>query len=370
MPPCIERATSVPHGRVQQSGAIASRQGRYAWLGTTAHFDVGASGVGWRNESRFFVFDHNDLVGKFNEGGLVSRLAQGYWAALRVTVNGGLAGYFRHAWRFGLFFIFPFLLMLAGLAASLALALAPWIAGLSAWHLGWSLPLAALFFTSGFLPRAERLHTLHLFGNWRMAMAMAALDRQEAEDWIQRSAEGARRAFGEPADEYVVSSHSMGANMAAHVIGLLLEREPHLLDGKRVVFATLGGAIPQCALLRPASVLRSRVGLIARSLQIDWLDVQCLTDVIHFYKVSVAAVCGHDDTAQARILYVRFKTMMTREHYRKIRRDFLRVHRQYVLGPDRQASFDFTLMTAGPLSVSDFTPAGMADLAAERAMAS
>jgi hypothetical protein len=62
--------------------------------------------------------------------------------------------------------------------------------------------------------------------------------------------------------------------------------------------------------------------------------------------------------------------MMTREHYRKIRRDFLRVHRQYVLGPDRQASFDFTLMTAGPLSVSDFTPAGMADLAAERAMAS
>jgi hypothetical protein len=46
--------------------------------------------------------------------------------------------------------------------------------------------------------------------------------------------------------------------------------------------------------------------------------------------------------------------MLTGEHYRRIKMDFLRVHRQYVLGPDHRASFDFTLMTAGPLSAADF----------------
>jgi hypothetical protein len=46
--------------------------------------------------------------------------------------------------------------------------------------------------------------------------------------------------------------------------------------------------------------------------------------------------------------------MLTREHYRKIRKDQLRVHRQYVLGPDLKASFDFTLMTAGPMPASVF----------------
>ena len=57
---------------------------------------------------------------------------------------------------------------------------------------------------------------------------------------------------------------------------------------------------------------------------------------------------------QAAIVFIRFKTMLTDEHYRRIKRDFLRMHRQYVLGPDRRAAFNFTLMTAGPLPAADF----------------
>lgn len=362
----------------------SARQSAKAWdyhvetgplqeTGSGRHFNVHASGAGWQAQSRVNVFDHNDLVTTFNDGPFFSRLARGFAAAFKVAVSGGLTGYFRHAWRFGLFFVFPFLLMLSGMAVTAAIALAPWISGFAPWHFGWSLPLAVLFFIYVFLPKAERLHTLHLFGNWRMAMAMAALDRPDVREWLVRNAETARRALAEPADEYVIASHSMGANMATHVIGLLLEREPHLMDGKRVTFVTLGGAVLQCALLRPATALRARVGLIACCRQIDWIDVQCLTDPIHFYKTRVAALCGHEAARQANILAVRFKTMLTKEHYRKIRRDFLRVHRQYVLGPDRQASFDFTLMTAGPLPAIgfvDFTPANMAELAVEQALAS
>jgi len=324
-------------------------------FGRAPYFDVDATAADWSTQSRIHVVDHNDLVATLNGRPFFTRLMQGYLAASKVAMSGGMVGYFRHAWRFGLFFIFPFLLMLAGLLISLLIAFTPFLFGLPAWsHIG-SIALAVAFFIYVFLPQAEKLHTLHLFSDWEMAVAMAGLNELGAEQWLEASAISVRQALDEPGvDEFVISSHSMGSSVAAHVVGLLLEREPDLFQGKRVVFTTLGSAILQCALMRPASVLRSRVGLIARCKEIFWLDVHCLTDAIHFYKAKTAAVCGHPDATQASILLIRFKQMLTAKHYAKIKRDFLRVHRQYVLGPDVKAFFDFTLMTAGPLPASDF----------------
>jgi len=344
----------------------SARQSAAAWgfsasldelknFGRAPYFDVTATAADWHAQSRIHIVDHNDLVAALNGRPFFVRLMQGYLAAAKVAVSGGMVGYFRHAWRFGLFFIFPFLLMLFGLALSLSIAFTPFLLGLPAWsHIG-SIALAVAFFVYVFLPQAEKLHTLHLFSDWEMAVAMAGLNGMGVEQWLEASAISVRQALDEPdVDEFVISSHSMGSSVAAHVIGLLLEREPELLQGKRVVFTTLGSAILQCALMRPATVLRSRVGLIARCKDIFWLDVHCLTDAIHFYKAKVADICGHADAEQASILFVRFKQMLSEKHYKKIKRDFLRVHRQYVLGPDVKAFFDFTLMTAGPLPASDF----------------
>ena len=353
----------------RQSGAawnFSIAVGELNNFGRAPYFDVTSEAVEWQTQSRIHIVDHNDLVAALNGRPFFTRLMQGYLAAARVAASGGMTGYFRHAWRFGLFFIFPFLLMFLGLLLSLSVAFAPFMFGLPAWsHIG-SIALAVAFFVYVFLPQAEKLHTMHLFSDWEMAVAMAGLNGIGGEQWVEACAISVRQALDEPGvDEIVISSHSMGSSVAAHVVGLLLEREPELLQGKRVVFATLGSAILQCALMRPATVLRARVGLIAHCKDIFWLDVHCLTDAIHFYKTEVAAVCGHQDAEQASILFVRFKQMLSAKHYAKIKRDFLRVHRQYVLGPDVRASFDFTLMTSGPLPASrfaEFSPKNLPEL--------
>lgn len=324
-------------------------------FGSAPYFDVATGAEGWRTVSRVHVVDHNEMVRSLNGRPLATRLARGYLAALRVAIGGGLVGYFRHAWRFGLFFVFPFLLTLLGLAISALIAIMPWALGLGWGSLIISLPLALAFFLYVFRPQAERLHTLHLFSDWEMAVAMAGLSKLDAQDFVDRCASSVRSALREPADEYVITSHSMGSSVAAQVIGQLLEQEPGLFAGKTVSFVTLGSAILQCALLKNASVLRERVGRIAECKEILWIDVHCLTDAIHFYKAKVVEICGHAAATQASIVFVRFKTMLTAAHYQKIRGDFLRVHRQYVLGPDLQANFDFTLLTTGPLPASDFT---------------
>jgi hypothetical protein len=161
-------------------------------------------------------------------------------------------------------------------------------------------------------------------------------------------------ALTQQTDEVLVTSHSMGASLAIAVIGRVLEKEPDAFAGRKVAFVTLGGAALQCAFLSGAKTLRKRVGALARQDEIFWFDIQCLTDPIHLYKCHTVALCGHAEAPQPKLVFVRFKHALSPERYRKNRRDLLRLHRQYVLGPDRQSGFDFTLMTAGPLPAASF----------------
>ncbi len=345
----------------KQSAAVwnfSVRTGELDYGADSTAFLVETCAESGETTSHVHVFDHNALVTKLRTGNRAMQILSGFWSAMQVVAYGGMASYFRHAWRFGLFFIFPFLMMILGFALSATIAVIPIAMELPSLHLLWSVVLALCFFACVFLPFAERFYTLHLFADWRMAVALARMSDPAFNRWLDRCAAAARTALSEPADEYVISSHSMGSSVAAHAIGMLMERDPAIFEGKRIVFATLGSAILQCALLRAAQQLRSRVGLISRCSNVRWLDVQCLTDAIHFYKVPVVAACGHEDAPPAKIIFIRVKQMLTVEHYRKIKKDFLRVHRQYVLGPDLQAPYDFTLLTAGPHSASVLSEAG------------
>lgn len=356
---------------VMQSGQVWNYRAQVGPLGGNADapsFTVQAAGPDWRTESHVHVFDHNGLITALRARPQLARLAAGYRSAARVVWHGGMFGYFRYAWRFGLFFLFPFLLVALGFAALLFAAVLPVLAGFPAWNLVWSLPAAWLAFSRLFLPAAERLYTLHLFDDWGLAVSFALLNDKATNRRLEACVAAARAALREPADEYLITSHSMGSSMAAHVVGALLEQEPAIFAGKTVTFATLGGAVLQCALLKPATVLRRRAGAIAGCADVFWLDVQCLTDAVNFYAVKVVQAVGFAELRQAGILRIRFKHMLTPERYRRLKTDFLRMHRQYVLGPDRRAPYDFSLMIAGPLSASDFTgfsPDRLAPIAAD-----
>ena len=295
-----------------------------------------------------YLCDHNALVEKLSDKPVPRRILAGFSSAALVILYGGATGYFRHAWRFGLFFLFPYLLMIAGLCAGLSVALLPHWLHLPALHYAWSVPIAWIAFRGLFVPFAERHFTLHLFADWQLAVSTARMDDPDLAGWLEQCCERLVTALNEPADEYVISSHSMGSTLAAHVLGMVLERDPAVVTGKRIVFLTLGGAILQAALLKPAETLRSRVGLIALAREVSFVEVHCLSDVIHFYKCPVVSLCGHPHLDQAERIYIRVRRLLDPAHYRRVRRDFLRVHRQYVLHGDTRGSFDFALSLTGP----------------------
>lgn len=321
--------------------------------GEGAHFSVAAEGAGWATHSDIHVFDHNDLITAMRSEPVWMQIANGFKAGFEVVRQGGAWAYLRHAWRFGLFFLFPFLFLAAGLALGINIATIPSALDLSPWWFLLTVPAGYVAFRYGVIPFSDRYHVLHLLADWRLAVAVAE-SRPEVTSWTERAAEQAIAALTQPSDEILVTSHSMGANFALSLIGRLLETAPEVLEGRRIVFVTLGGAALQCSLLSSATVLRRRIGAIACHPAVDWFDIQCLTDPIHLYKCHTVALSGHKHAPQPKLVFIRFKHAMSPERYEKNRRDFLRMHRQYVLGPDQPSGFDFTLMTAGPLPAKRF----------------
>jgi hypothetical protein len=321
----------------------------------TAHFAVSGSGPNWRTEAKVHILDHYARIAAMRSESLLAQIAKGFLAFVRVILAGGLWGYFRNAWRFAIFcFLYNFVFMALGLAGALAIVLLPWFLGLSLLHLTWSVPLGFVAFRYAFLPWTNRFYTLLLFADWRFAVQMATLRNESANARLKVLQDAAKRALAEPADDYLVTAHSMGGILATHVIGALLEEEPELFAGKRIVFAALGGAFLQAALLRPASRLRKRGNLLLRSPNIYWFEVHCLTDAVHFYKSQVARAIGQGDAPAPPIVTFRMKNLLTSERYARVKRDILRMHRQYVLGLDNRGPFDFTLATAGPLPAASF----------------
>lgn len=343
------------HGRFKRSVQFSATVWDYATdvspLGdedVSPNFTVSSDVGGWNTSTTVHLCDHNGLLEKLTEKPILHRILAGFFSAAQVVFYGAAAGYFRHAWRFGLFFVFPFLLMSLMLGACLFMAAVPFWLDLRPWHYVWSIPLAWFCFQYVLLPLSERFLTLHLFADWQLAVSAAHLDDPNLIKWLEQCAARLAKALDEPADEYVISSHSMGSTLAAHVFGMVLETNPAALAGKKVVFLTLGGAILQCALLRPAAKLRERVGAIASMPEVSFIEVHCLTDVIHFYKCAVVSLCGHPDAPQAERMYIRVKKLLEPERYKRIKRDFLRVHRQYVLHGDRRGAFDFSLLAVSP----------------------
>ncbi|POO57242.1 alpha/beta fold hydrolase [Agrobacterium rosae] len=325
-----------------------------------SRMDVEGEHDGHTTHSTIFIHDHNSLISQLRAASVWKQIGLGFKAGAGIIGEGGAFAYFRHAWRFGLFFLFPFLLIAFGIAVAALIAALPLMVGVSALFCLLTFPLGYLFFTKGVMPFSERFHTLHLFADWRFALAVGR-DEPMARDWIEDKARDVLVALEQGSDEVLFVSHSMGASLALAVAGRVLELKADAFDTRSVAFVTLGGAALQCALLSSASRLRQSIGVMARHDHVKWFDIQCLTDPIHLYKCHTAKLTGHDDAGQPKIVPIRFKHSLSDERYQKNRSNFLRMHRQYVLGSDRKSGFDFTLLTAGPLPAASF-----ADLRSEK----
>jgi hypothetical protein len=60
---------------------------------------------------------------------------------------------------------------------------------------------------------------------------------------------------------------------------------------------------------------------------------------------------------------ISFRDLIAPQNYNRFRSNFFRVHYQYIMGADRRAPYDYTLLAGGPAAISRW-PEQARDLAA------
>ncbi|MBF9232285.1 hypothetical protein [Microvirga alba] len=315
-----------------------------------ASWHVAASGPNWRAEIEYRLMRWDDVIEAAGRQPMWRRVPSALFAFLDFVAAGALWGYFRTNWRYAGFFLYPFVLF--GLLAALAGGAGTLVTRTTESPIiGLCAGLAALVLLMRW--PAERLFLPLLFDDWifsrdyirrRDAVLDPRLDR------IARALAASVRD-GE-ADEIVVIGHSLGAVLAVDCLARALRLDPGLgKTGPRVSLLSVGSSLLKIGLHRRATRFRNAVEHVASAPQIFWAEYQALTDVMNFYKSNPVADMGLRVPGRPVVRVERIRRMVDPARYRRIRRNFFKIHCQFVNGNDRRAAYDYFMLLCGPLSV-------------------
>ena len=191
--------------------------------------------------------------------------------------------------------------------------------------------------------------------DWLFARDLIYRKRPQIEERIDRLAdELVRLVRSTGADEIVVHGHSLGAPFALMVIDRALQIDPQLgRRGKPLHLVSAGSSLLKLALHPAAGWLREMVGRVANAPGVDWVEFQALVDVINMYKVDPVAALGIPAAGKPIIKLIRIRLMVEEATYRRFQLNFLRVHRQAVMGNERRYFYDYYMLCCGPIPLAD-----------------
>jgi hypothetical protein len=267
---------------------------------------------------------------------------------------GTLWRYLLTNWRYAVFFLYPFVMF--GLLIAIA-----FLIGALAFKITGSIPIAiggGLFGFAAVLAGPWRwLQLGNLFDDWIFSREYIRCGNPEIEQRLDKlAAELVAAASSSAADEILVVGHSLGAVLAVDLLDRALKLDPTRGRNKiPVTFLSVGSSILKIGLHPKAIRFRAMVERVARSRAIFWGDYQALVDPLNFYKSRPMAEMGLSTEDEATVRVVRFSRMLDHDIYQRIRLNFFRLHCQFVSGNDKRTSYDYFMLTCGPVSAKSQT---------------
>jgi hypothetical protein len=349
MPPdVVHRRFGRELRRFESTWSVASAAGDPAVGTDQAAWTVGSEGANWRVSTDYRLVRWDDVIEAAGREPMWRRIPRGLLAFADFIGSGAFFRYLRSNWRYAAFFLYPYLLF----AALAALA---WLTGSVLASLSGSAALgvlAGLTTFAGLIYGPGRwLYLPHLFDDWIFARDYVHRPDPVLESRLDRLAEEiAMAARSGDADEILVVGHSLGAVLAVELLDRALRIDPALGAARPVALLTVGSSILKIAFHRRANRLRDAMARVAQAPRIFWGEYQALTDVMNFYKSDPVAALGLPGRGPM-VRVVRISRMLQPATYRRFRRNFFRVHCQFVSGNDMRAAYDYFMMVCGPLSV-------------------
>ena len=158
-------------------------------------------------------------------------------------------------------------------------------------------------------------------------------------------------------DEVLIVAHSSGSIMAVAALARALALDPLLTQhGPRVSLLTLGQWLPLLSSLPSAQPFRNELDRLARDPALAWVDFTSPPDGCCFAltdPITAAGLAPAPRPDHPRLLSPRFAALFSPAAYAEIKRDRFRLHFQYLMASELTGDYDYTAITAGPLTLGE-----------------
>jgi hypothetical protein len=352
------------------------------------HWTVTTQAPGWQVVTVFELLDWSDIVRGELRRPAARRLAEGLATFTEFISSGTAWRYFTANWRYGMFFLVPFLnvFLFAALAvlaadyvgAAVAAALASTFWGVAAGAAAALLVFAALMRWPG-----ERWRVPQALADWIFAREYMLGRHPEMNARIEAFVEHVvARARSADVEEIVIAGHSLGAIVAVDVLARAFDRDPALgRHGPKLCLLTVGATIPKLALHPRGAWLRESARRLAAEPSLTWAEYQARDDFISFHKfdpvkltrlsppsppvqaTEAKSICplplplpvppplagaGREGGDGPIIRRVQIHQMLSAPTLRRLRFSYMRLHYQFVMANEQRAAYDYFMLMCGP----------------------
>lgn len=311
--------------------------------------------AGGETRTDLFFMDYDDVVAAEAARALPVRLMLYLAAFVDYVVSGTVFRFFRANFRFGLFFLYPFL----GLVLPPLLGILVWDgarglpfpgAGIAALGLGLAVAVVPVWLLG------RRFFLFHLMGLWTCGSALLR-GRHEVLDRRLSAWAGIvdEKLACDTYDEVAFLGHSLGGGLVLDLCARHARRVAERGGEPRFCVMTVGSTGPMLTMHPAGSGPRNDLACLASHPGIVWADVQSLTDPINFYRCDAMALAGlsHDRAdAFPYISQIRVRAMVDGDIHRRMKWNLFRVHYQFVSANTKRYRYDWPMMCFGSLPVA------------------
>lgn len=317
----------------------------------TALWKLRTKGPNWEVETDYRMFWWGDIIAPDFELSNIRRFYVGWLAFLDFVLSGALIAYFRTNWRYALFFLYPYIFMAIAGFAGFYIASSLLGGGLLADLIAIVVGFVCAYVLVALPPKP--LYIGYLLNDWYFASDLVHRRRVHLDQRLDGFArELAQAARNSNADEIVIVGHSLGAVQAIDVASRAKRLDPEFGKGRVPVrIMTIGSSLLKIGLHPKADELKAAVESVANDPDLYWVEFQAMTDIVNFYKSDPVTDLGLPAANKPIVQIVRIKHMLKPETYDGLKRDFFRVHRQFVMGNEQRYFYDYYMICCGPVAL-------------------
>ena len=326
-------------------------------------WDVKTKGAGWQTATRYMFLRWEDIIRQDFARPAWWKIVNMYRAYFHSLLNGVVTRITRAHWRFGLFTLYPFVVMtawaclgaLAGLMVT-KLLLALGAPAVTARLVGGVAGLGS--FASILWLTERKTYLLYLCDDCISTYQFVNRRRPDWEERLEAFAGYVVDAVRQSdADEVVIVGHSSGSFLAVDVLDRALTRDPELgRHGPKVALLTVGGNLPIVGFHPQAQWFRDRLRRLAVAPDIVWVDYQSRHDVMNFWPFD--PIAGHGivlgpERRNPQVVAISFRDLWAPGAFTGRRWRFFTAHFQFLMANERRgAAYDYYLICCGPFDLA------------------